>query len=463
MTQTRPHAHFIGIGGIGMSGIAQILLRRGWRISGTDVHDSPMLDKLRHMGAEIAVGHHPRHLVGHPLVVYTSAASYDNPERLAARRRGLTQIRRASMLARAMEGSTGIVISGTHGKTTTTAMAALIFAEAGLDPCAVIGGEVEALDGNVRCGAGPHFIVEGDESDGSLVELPARYVILTNIDEDHLGYFRDLEQIVELFKTFIASLPPDGVLYYCRENQALRGAVEGAPCRTVGYGHSDGAVILARQIQPEGFGSSFELEVEGHNLGTIHLRVPGKHNVLNALGPIGLGLECGVPLEAIRHALAQFRGVRRRFEVVGQVEDVLVVDDYAHHPSEIRATLACARGLDPSRRVVGVFQPHRYSRTLHLHQHFSDAFEDADELLLTDIYSAFEEPIAGVDGTMIFEAVQRHGRPAARYFESMESLADELLTMVRPGDLVVTMGAGDIHTVATQLVEKLREKQAHVH
>ena len=222
MTQTRPHAHFVGIGGIGMSGIAQILLRRGWRISGTDVHDSPMLDKLRRLGAEIAVGHHSRHLVGRPLVVYTSAASYDNPERLAARQRGLTQIRRATMLARAMQGSTGIVISGTHGKTTTTAMAVLIFSEAGLDPCAVVGGEVEALDGNARCGAGPHFIVEGDESDGSLVELPARYGILTNIEEDHLGYFRDLEQIVELFKTFIAGLPPNGVLYYCIEDPALR-------------------------------------------------------------------------------------------------------------------------------------------------------------------------------------------------------------------------------------------------
>jgi len=463
MTHSRPHAHFIGIGGIGMSAITQVLLRRGWRISGTDVHESSTLDKLRRMGAEIAIGHHPKHLVGRPLVVYTSAASYDNPERLAARKRGLTQIHRASMLARAMEGSTGIVISGTHGKTTTTAMTALIFAEGGLDPCAVIGGEVEALDGNVRCGGGEYFVVEGDESDGSLVELRARYAILTNIEEDHLAHFRDLDQIVELFRTFIASLPPDGRLYYCIEDQALRRAVEGAPCRTVGYGLSEGAEILAREIRPEGFGSSFELEVEGHNLGTIHLRVPGRHNVLNALGPIALGLECGAPLEAIRRALAQFRGVRRRFEVVGQVDDVLVVDDYAHHPSEIRATLACARGLDPSRRVVGVFQPHRYSRTLHLHQHFSDAFEDCDELLLTDIYSAFEEPVAGVDGTMIFEAVKGHGRPAVRYFESMEPLADELAAMVRPGDLVITMGAGDIHTVATQLVEKLREKQTHVH
>jgi len=463
MTPARPHAHFIGIGGIGMSGIAQILLRRGWRISGTDVRDSSTLEKLKHMGAEIAVGHHPKHLVGRPLVVYTSAASYDNPERLAARKRRLTQVHRASMLARAMEGTTGIVISGTHGKTTTTAMTTLIFEAAGFDPCAVIGGEVEALGGNVRCGGDEYFIVEGDESDGSLVELPARYAILTNIDEDHLAHFRDLDQIVALFKTFIAGLPPDGRLYYCIEDDALRGAVEGAPCRAVGYGFSDEAEVAARNVRPEGFGSSFELSVENHNLGTIHLKVPGRHNVLNTLAPIALGLECGAPLDVIRRVLAQFRGVRRRFEVVGQVNDVLVVDDYAHHPSEIRATLACARGLDPSRRVIGVFQPHRYSRTLHLHEHFSDAFEDCDELLLTDIYSAFEEPIAGVDGTMIFDAVKHHGRPPARYFDTMESLAGELIAAVRPGDLVVTMGAGDIHTVATQLVQQLREKQTHVH
>ena len=321
---TRPHAHFIGIGGIGMSAIAQILLRRGWRISGTDARESSTLEKLKRMGAEIAIGHHSRHLVGRPLVVYTSAVSYDNPERLAARKRGLTQIRRATMLARAMEGSTGIVISGTHGKTTTTAMAAFIFDEAGLDPTAVIGGEVEALGGNVCCGGGEHFIVEGDESDGSLVELSARYAILTNIEEDHLAYFQDLEQIVALFKTFIANLPPDGVLYYCLENEALRSAVAGAPCRTVSYGFSENAEVLAQKIQPEGFGSSFELELEGHNLGTIHLKVPGRHNVLNALGPIALGLECGAPLEQIRRALTQFRGVQRRFEVVGQVDDVII-------------------------------------------------------------------------------------------------------------------------------------------
>jgi len=458
---SREHAHFIGIGGIGMSAIAQILLRHGWRISGTDARDSAMIEKLRRMGAEIAIGHHAKHLVGRPLVVFTSAVSYDNPERLAARKRGLTQIRRAAMLARAMAGSTGIVISGTHGKTTTTAMTAMVFAEGGLDPTAVIGGEVEALDGNVRCGGGPHFIAEGDESDGSLVELPARYAILTNIEEDHLGYFQDLEQIVELFRAFIAKLPADGVLYYCLEDEQLRSAITSAPCRTVSYGLTDKADVVARDIHPEGFGSSYELDVEGHNLGTIHLKVPGRHNVLNSLGPIALGIECGIPLEKIRHALTRFRGVQRRFEVVGQVDDVLVVDDYAHHPSEIRATLACARGLDPSRRVVGVFQPHRYSRTLHLHEHFSDAFEDCDELLLTDIYSAFEEPLAGVDGTMIFQAVKRHGKPPARYLENLETLAAALEEMVRPGDLVVTMGAGDIHTVASQLVETLKAKQTH--
>jgi len=265
-----------------------------------------------------------------------------------------------------------------------------------------------------------------------------------------------------LFTTYVASLPPDGRLYYCVEDDLLRGIAKEAPCRTVPYGFAEGAEVRARDIRPEGFGSSFELEVEGHNLGTIHLKVPGRHNVSNALAPIALGLECGAPLEQIRQALAKFRGVRRRFEVVGQVDGMLVIDDYAHHPSEIRATLACARQLDPSRRIVAVFQPHRYSRTLHLHEHFSDAFEECDRLLLTDIYSAFEEPLAGVDGTMIFEAVQRHGRPMTRYYETMESLTEELVNMVREGDLVLTMGAGDIHTVASTLVEKLKEKHAHV-
>ncbi|MBN1917163.1 MAG: UDP-N-acetylmuramate--L-alanine ligase [Verrucomicrobia bacterium] len=463
MTQhVRAHAHFIGIGGIGMSAIAQVLLRRGWRVSGTDAREGAMIDKLKRLGAEVAIGHHPRHLVGRPVVVYSSAISYDNPERLAARSRGLTQVRRATMLARAMEGSTGIVISGTHGKTTTTAMAALIFTEAGLDPTVVIGGELEALGGNARGGGGPHFIAEGDESDGSLVELQTKYGILTNIEEEHIGYFQDLDEIVEVFRTFVSRIPTDGLLYYAAEDRVLPRAVQGAACRTVGYGFGENAEIRASDVRPEGFGSSFELEVEKHNLGTIHLRVPGRHNVLNSLGPIALALECGASLDKIRAALQQFRGVARRFEVVGQIDDILVVDDYAHHPSEIRATLACARGIDPSRRVLGVFQPHRYSRTLHLHEHFSDAFEDCDELLLTDIYSAFEEPLAGVDGTMIRDAVVRHGRPPVRYFDTLQALGDALLDTVRPGDLVVTMGAGDIHTIATGLVEKLREKQAHV-
>ncbi len=451
--------HFIGIGGIGMSGIALSLLDRGYRVSGSDVKMSSITARLAEAGAEIYQGHRGTNVPTGATIVYSSAVGDDNPEMAAARMMGLPVLKRAEVLAWLMRDKLSIAIAGTHGKTTTTSLVALMLQHAGYDPSAIVGGLVDAFQGNVLCGRGPHFVAEADESDGSLVNFHPCYSIITNIEEEHFGYYHDLEEILSTFGTFIENTLGHGELVYNLDDPNLSRLVERYDGEVLSYSVCELADIFAENVVLQDFGSSFDIISGTRCLGRMELSIPGIHNVSNSLGAVAVAMKMGIPFETIKEAVRRYRGVRRRFEVKGVVDNILVIEDYAHHPTEIMATLRSARYIANGGRLVGVFQPHRYSRTKHLHKRFSKAFVSADQLILTDVYSASEPAIEGVDGTTILRSVLESGQENVEYFPDMREIADFLLQTVRAGDVVVIMGAGDINLVADELVQKLRERK----
>ncbi len=449
------HIHFVGIGGIGMSGIAEVLLNVGYRVTGSEQKRNEAVERLERLGAKVFIGHDAANLTGAHVVVYSSAVPRDNVELREARARQVPTIPRAEMLAELMRLKYGIAIAGTHGKTTTTSMVAAVLAEARFDPTVVVGGRITSLGSNARVGQGEYLVAEADESDGSFLRLSPTIAVVTTIDAEHLDHYGTLEAISAAFLEFINKVPFYGVAVLCLDQPNVQLLIPCVEKRMVTYGLESSAELTARRLVHSGMTSRFEVLHHGAVLGECALRVPGRHNVLNALAAIAVGLDLEIPFVTIQKGIAEFSGVQRRFQIRGEAKRVLVVDDYGHHPAEIRTTLAAAKaGFD--RRVVTVFQPHRYTRTLHLRQEFLTAFNQADVLAVMDIYAAGEPPIHGVTGRDLADAIRAHGHRDVTYVGSDRGRILEYLTdTLRPGDLLLTLGAGDVGQLGQELLDRL--------
>ena len=444
--------HMIGIGGSGMSGIAEVLLNLGYEVSGSDLAKGPVVTRLEGLGATIAQGHARENLGDADVVVKSTAVAADNPEVLAARERGIPVIPRAEMLAELMRLRSGIAVAGTHGKTTTTSLLATIFTEAGYDPTVIIGGRLNAYGAGARLGQGEYLIAEADESDGSFLCLSPIASVVTNIDADHLDHYAGLAAIDDAFVDFLNGIPFYGVNVVCLDDPGVARVLPRVNRPTLTYGLTSQA-RLRGEILETGAASRFTVTLDGKPLGEMRLAHPGRHNVLNALGAIGLSLEAGIEQPVIAAALAKFGGVGRRFELKGERGGVVVVDDYGHHPAEIRATLATARAVYPERRLVVAFQPHRFSRTKALFGDFCTCFESVDELLLTEIYPASEAPIPGVSGESLAQGIRQVSKTHVSYHRDFAAMEAALPGVLRPGDLLLTLGAGSVWQVGVHYLE----------
>lgn len=449
--------HFVGIGGIGMSGIAEVLLNLNYKVSGSDLRSSETTERLAGLGAEIGIGHTADNLKNVDVVVISSAVHEDNPEVIEAKRLHVPVIPRAEMLAELMRMKYGIAIAGTHGKTTTTSMAASILGHAGIDPTIVIGGKLNAIGTNARLGQGKFLVAEADESDGSFLVLSPTIAIVTNIDADHLDHYSGIEEIKDTFVKFINKVPFYGLAVLCLDDPNVRAILPQIKKRYMTYGLSTQADVRATYIRHEAFQTSFVAHYKGYRLGEVTFAMPGPHNVLNALACIAIAMELDVPFASIQEGFAKFAGVGRRFTVKGEPKGVMVVDDYGHHPAEIKATLAAARHGWPERRIIAAFQPHRYTRTKELFNEFVTAFYDADILILTDVYSAGEQPIEGANAARLADEVRRHGQKDVTYLGNRELIPQHLAKVVKEGDIVITLGAGTIWQQGEALVSLLSQ------
>lgn len=450
--------HFVGIGGIGMSGIAELLLNLGYVVSGSDLKSSPITARLEHLGAKIFLGHAAAHVNDAQVVVFSSAVDSDNPELMEARRTQRPVIPRAEMLAELMRLKYGIAVAGAHGKTTTTSMIAAVLNEAGFDPTIIVGGRLNALGTNARLGQGEWMVVEADESDRSFLKIDPTVAVITNIDREHLDHYRDLADIQAAFISFANKVPFYGSVVACLDDEPTRAILPRLERRVVTYGVSTTSDLKVIDISMGAFESSFSILRKSESRGTFHLRCPGHHNILNASAAVAVGLELEAPLEAIQKGLADFRGTERRFEFKGKQDGVAVLDDYGHHPTEIRATLAALKQCGYRRSIV-VFQPHRYSRTKFLFNEFVHAFDAADEVVLTEIYAASERPLEGVSGQILAEHLGRESKATIHFIPSVDAVADFLLPRVQPGDGVLTLGAGNVWKAGADLLERLTERQ----
>jgi UDP-N-acetylmuramate--alanine ligase len=450
--------HFVGIGGIGMSGIAEVLLNLGYKVSGSDLRQSDITERLAAIGGEIHIGHARENLVDVDVVVTSTAVRVDNPEVVEALARMIPVIPRAEMLAELMRMKYGIAIAGTHGKTTTTSMVATVLTHGGIDPTIVIGGKLNTLGSNAKLGQGKFLVAEADESDGSFLKLSPTIAVVTNIDADHLDYYSGIEEIKDTFVDFINKVPFYGLAVLCLDDRNVAEVIPRVKKRFITYGLSSQADIRATNVKLAGNSTSFVAHYKGYRMGEISFGMPGGHNVLNALACIAVAMELDVPFTRIQEGFAQFGGVGRRFQIKGEVRGIMVVDDYGHHPAEIRATLAAGKNGWPERRLVVAFQPHRYSRTKELFDEFVTAFYFADILVVTDIYAASEKPIEGVTAEALANAIRRHGQKDVTFIADREAIPDHLTRIVQPGDLILTLGAGNIWQAGEALLERLVEK-----
>ncbi|MET0401236.1 MAG: UDP-N-acetylmuramate--L-alanine ligase [Cystobacter sp.] len=456
-TRHAAHVHFVGIGGIGMSGIAEVLINLGYRVSGSDLKASDITRRLASLGASLFEGHRAENLVHADVVVISSAVRKDNPEVISARQRKIPVIPRAEMLAELMRLKYAVAVAGSHGKTTTTSMVATVLSAAGLDPTAVVGGKVNVLDSNAKLGKSELMVVEADESDGSFLHLHPSISIVTNIDPEHMDHYGTLDSLKDAFTSFCNRVPFYGLNVLCLDNPNVQSLVPRMEKRFVTYGSSHTADYRLEGVRLEGFSTRFEAFRRDEPLGEFRVRMVGAHNALNALAVIAAAEEMDVPLDVVREALAGFGGVQRRFTVRGEAAGITVVDDYGHHPTEVQATLAGARRAF-GRRLVVAFQPHRYTRTHDLFNDFATSFNDADVVFVSSVYAAGEEPIPGATGDALVEAIQAHGHRDVTFVEKRTDVARALLPRLREGDLVLTLGAGDITQVGPELVELLRQQ-----
>ncbi len=452
------HIHFVGIGGIGMSGIAEVLLNLGYHVSGSDARLSSITERLTKLGASIFEGHAASNIAGAQVVVTSTAVRADNPEVVEAARKQIPVIPRAEMLAELMRLKYGIAIAGSHGKTTTTSMVATVLDRANFDPTIVVGGRVNTLGSNARLGHGDFMVVEADESDKSFLKLSPTIAVVTNIDLEHLDFYSGLEEIRSCFVEFVNKVPFYGTVIICLDDPNVQLIIPQISRRVVTYGMRAHAEVSASAIEvsTDTFGSAFTVRRKGEELGRIRLSVPGQHNVSNALAAVTVALDLEIEFSKIAEGLEAFRGTERRFQIKALLEgrNILVVDDYGHHPTEIRATLAAAK--TGGRRLVVLFQPHRYTRTAALHEDFARSFYDADVVLLADIYAASEDPIEGVTSKALAEEMERFGHRNVRYIGDVKNGAQALLEAAAPGDLVLTLGAGSIWRSGEEFIEAVR-------
>ncbi len=468
--------HFVAIGGIGMSGIAELLANLGYGVSGSDAKRSSVTDRLGSLGAKVVIGHAAANVGDADVVVYSSAVRHDNPELAEARRRRIPVIPRAEMLAELMRLRFGIVVAGAHGKTSTTSMIALVLERAGLDPTAVIGGRLSAFGSNARLGRGAYMVAEADESDRSFLKLSPSMAVMTNIDREHMDAYGSFADLQQAFIDFANKVPFYGAVVACADDAELRAVLPKLQRRVMTYGinrlredavpGTAGPLIFGRDVRLAGFGSACIVERHERRggggvatLGELHLSVPGRHSVQNALAAVAVGLELDVPFGTIASALSEFRGAERRFEHRGVVNGITVIDDYGHHPTEIAAVLAAARAANPPRIIVA-FQPHRYTRTRDLMTEFGAALAPADEVVLTDIYAASEDPIPGVTIDALAAVVDRSRSTPVHVVPALAEMARRVADVARPGDLVITLGAGSISSLAGNLVAELQKRES---
>jgi UDP-N-acetylmuramate--alanine ligase len=456
MLHNKHRVHFVGIGGIGMSGIAEVLLNQGYSVSGSDIHESEATARLRALGARVAVGHQEENLAGNPTVVVVSTAvKYSNPEVLEARRRQIPVIPRAEMLAELMRTKYGIAIAGSHGKTTTTSMIAHVLSAAGLDPTMVIGGRVRSLGTNAKMGQGEFMVAEADESDGSFLFLAPTIAVVTNIDREHMDYHQTMERLSDSFLDFVNKVPFYGLAVLCLDNANVQVLLPKVKKRCATYGLSADADFSAQGINTSGAGVEFQVRHRNQVMGTLSLRLLGRHSATNALAVVAVAQELEIPFARVADALADFSGIHRRFEVKGDLGGIMIIDDYGHHPAEVRATVGAIRD-SWKRPLIVVFQPHRYSRTRDLFDDFVTAFDGADRLILIDIYPAGEDPIAGVSSEALYQAIKKQGHLDVQYVGVSDDVVPQLRDTVKDGDIVLTLGAGDVYKIGEGLMAALQ-------
>jgi UDP-N-acetylmuramate--alanine ligase len=448
------HVHFVGIGGSGMSGIAEVLLNLGYTVSGSDLKRTPVTDRLAALGAKVFSGHAAENASGAHVVVTSTAVRPENPEVAEARRHGVPVIPRAEMLAELMRLKYGVAVAGSHGKTTTTSMVALVLDRGGLDPTVVVGGRLGVLGSGARLGKGEFLVAEADESDRSFLKLTPTLAVVTNIDREHLDTYRDLADVQEAFLGFVNKVPFYGGAVLCLDDPPVQDILPRVERRVVTYGLTHQASVSARDLELSPTGAHYTATHEGRPLGPVMLTVPGAYNVTNSLAAVAVGLDLEVPFDAIRAGLESFTGVDRRFQVRGERGGVLVVDDYGHHPTEVRLTLETLRRRAGERRTVVLFQPHRFTRTQALWDDFTKAFHQADVLLLTDIYPASEEEIPGITAEALARAVAERGHRQVAWAGDLKSAAERLAAEVREGDVVLTLGAGNVGTAGEELLRR---------
>ena len=451
------HVHFVGIGGIGMSGIAEVLLSLGYEVSGSDLRASPTTERLTQLGARVLIGHKASNVVGAKALVVTSALDENNPEVAEARRLQIPVIARGEMLAELMRLKFGIAVAGSHGKTTTTSMVATILNAAGLDPTVVVGGRVGSMGGsNARVGKSQFLVVESDESDGSFLKLAPIVAVVTNIDREHLDHYASIDEIREAFTDFVNKVPFYGAAIVCMEDPNIQRIFPDIRRRTITYGRTAQVDLEIQDVRLEARGSEFHVGRRGEDLGIFQLKLPGIHNVLNATAALGVGLEMDLSVDRIREGLAQFTGVDRRFTIRGVEGGVTVIDDYGHHPTEVKATLAAAR-LSDYKSIRVLFQPHRFTRTKFLLDDFGTAFHQADDVYLLDIYAASENRIEGVSGEALADKVRSYGHRSVHYVRGMAEGIKAIAAAAEPGDLIITLGAGNVSQAGDKILEKLKE------
>lgn len=450
------HIHFVGIGGIGMSGIAELLLNLGYEVSGSDLKATHMTRRLAKRGGRIFIGHKRAQIEGADVVVFSSAVDRSNLEIEEAKERSIPVIPRAEMLAELMKLKYGVAVAGAHGKTTTTSMVASILTSGHLDPTVVIGGRLDIWGGsNAKLGQGDLLVAEADESDGSFLALSPTIAVVTNLDQEHLDHYEDMESIRDTFVDFINKIPFYGVAVLCLDNEEIQGIIPRLKKRYITYGMTSQADLKARDLEKEKLGVRFEVLYHNQSLGRVFVGMPGEHNVLNSLAAAAVGIELDLDIEVIKAGLKNLGGVGRRFELKGEHGNILVLDDYGHHPTEVMATLKTAKESWPDRRLIVAFQPHRYTRTQALFDRFVISFNEADVLIVSPIYSAGEKPIEGVSGEGLCQGIKAHGHKEAVYSPGQEETLSTLLSIVTSGDLVMTLGAGDIYELGGRLLKEL--------